>query len=260
MATRRLTGLDMTGQKISNLADPSNAADAVTLSYLQAFLRGLRWKDPVRAASLANVSLAAPGAQLDGVTLVTNDRILLKNQTAPAENGIYVWTGASAALTRAQDADTGAKLLGAAVTVLEGSAPNGDKVFVQTTDGTITVGTTAVNFAAVGGSGTSYTAGNGLQLSGSAFSVVVGNGLIVDGSGVRVDPSIVAQKKSINAAAATTTTFVHNLGTLDVLVSFRDIATGEVVQADVTVTDPNTIVATFANAPAANAIRITVHA
>lgn len=258
MATRRLTGLDMTGQKISNLGDPTNAADAVTLSYLQAFIRGLRWKEPVRAASTGNVTLATPGASLDGVALAVNDRVLLKNQTTASQNGIYVWTGSAAALTRAQDADSGAELVGAAVTSLEGTT-NGDKVWVQTVDA-ITVDTTAVNWAAVGGSGASYTAGNGLQLTGSAFSVVVGNGLIVDGSGVRVDPAVVARKYSVNAAAALTTTVIHNLGTADVIPVFRDTATGEIVQADYTVVDVNSGTATFASAPTTGGVRITIHA
>ena len=136
---KQYTSIDMQGQKITNSADPSAALDLVTLQYLQAFVRGLRWKDSVRAASTANVSLAAPGATLDGVTLVNGDRVLLKNQTTTTENGVYVWTGSAAALTRASDSSTGPLLLGAVYTSTEGTV-NGDKVWVQSLDGVLTVG------------------------------------------------------------------------------------------------------------------------
>lgn len=250
------TPLDLTGLKITGLADPSVATDAVNLQYLQAFVRGLTWKNPAVAASTADVSLAAPGTSLDGVTLVTGDRVLLKAQTVAAENGVYVWTGSAAALTRATDLDEATDLLGAVLTVLGGTT-TGNTVWVQTVD-TITVGTTGISWSPVGGSQAAYTAGNGLALSGGEFSVVAGNGLIVDGTGVRVDPSVVSRKYSINASAASTTTVTHNLGTLDVTPTFREIATGEIVGADYKVVDANSGTATFAIAPAAGEIRITV--
>src|SRR5215831_17274608 len=62
-----------------------------------------RIKPPVRAASTANLSITAPGNPIDGVTLVTGDRILLKDQTTAAQNGLYVWNGASSTLTRVSD-------------------------------------------------------------------------------------------------------------------------------------------------------------
>lgn len=63
-----------------------------------------RQKEPVRAASTAAVTIASPGATLDGVTLSTGDRILLKNQVAAATNGLYLWTGAATPLARTDDA------------------------------------------------------------------------------------------------------------------------------------------------------------
>src|SRR6476469_6615297 len=94
-----LNGLDLNNQQLKNLADGSANTDAVTKQQLDAAIRGLDWKPEVMAASTANVSLAAPGTSLDGYTLVANDRVLLKDQTAPAENGIYVWTASGSALT-----------------------------------------------------------------------------------------------------------------------------------------------------------------
>jgi hypothetical protein len=80
---------------------------------------------------------------IDGVTLSAGDRVLLKDQTTASQNGIYV--ADAAAWTRATDADAAGELLGATVTVSEG-ATNITARFVQITTGTITVGTTAINW------------------------------------------------------------------------------------------------------------------
>ena len=117
-----MNGLDLQSQKVVNLADPSANTDAANKQYVDNVARGLMWKAPVRASATANVVLAAPGATFDGVTLAANDRVLLKAQTTGSENGIWVWTGAAAALTRATDADTGTELApGTSVTVTEGT-------------------------------------------------------------------------------------------------------------------------------------------
>lgn len=107
------------------------------------------WKTVVRAASTANGTLATAfenGDTLDGVTLVTGDRILLKNQTTASENGIYT-VNASGAPTRATDADTGAELVNATVPVSEGTA-NADTIWMCSTNGPITLGSTSLTFAA----------------------------------------------------------------------------------------------------------------
>lgn len=131
-----MNGLDLQSQKIVNLADPSSATDAVTKQYADNLARGAKWKDPVRVATTANGTLATAfenGDTVDGVVLATGDRILLKNQTAGAENGIYV-VAASGAPTRAVDADSAGDLgPGTAVYVTEGTT-NGDKSFAITSD------------------------------------------------------------------------------------------------------------------------------
>lgn len=114
----------------------------------------LPWKHVVRAASTANGTLASAfenGDTLDGVTLATGDRILLKNQTAGAENGIYI-VNPSGAPTRATDADDGFELLGAIVWVSEGTT-NADSIWACTTNAPITVGTTATVWVKVYPSG-----------------------------------------------------------------------------------------------------------
>lgn len=100
----------------------------------------------VKVATTANVDIASPGGTIDGVALGADDRVLAKDQTAAAENGVYQWNGAASPMTRFDDADTGAKIAGAIVRVLEGTA-NAGKVFYLETPAPITLGTTALSFA-----------------------------------------------------------------------------------------------------------------
>lgn len=119
--------VSMNNQKITSLANGTATSDAINLGQLQAAVQGFSWKTSVRAASTANGTLASAfenGDTLDGVTLVTGDRILLKNQTTASEDGIYT-VNASGAPTRAVDADTFGELENATVMVNEGTANAG---------------------------------------------------------------------------------------------------------------------------------------
>lgn len=133
------------------------------------------WKQPVRAATTAAGTLATSfenADTIDGVVLATGDRILIKDQAAGAANGIYV-VAASGAPTRTADFDASSAVLGAAVFVTEGTA-NADKVFFCTTNAPITLGTTALVFAAISG-------GGGF----AQLAVVIGNGVNVLTTGVK---------------------------------------------------------------------------
>lgn len=185
MAMKFGNGIDLQGQKAINVGDPTAGTDGANKQYVDALVRGLSWKQSVVAASTANVTVSSAPATLDGVTLTANDRILLKNQSTGAENGIYVYASTGAALTRATDADTAAKLLGATVTVTKGSTL-ADKVYRLVTDD-VTLGTTALVFTEVGGSSASYTAGDGLGESPAGqFNVTTGTGLEVSSDAVRI--------------------------------------------------------------------------
>lgn len=123
------------------------AAKADT-SYVDAAVAGLSWKQSVRAATDAAGTLASDfenGDEIDGVTLATNDRILIKDQAAPEENGIYI-VAASGAPTRAADANSAAEVLQASVYVQEGTA-HADTQWVCTTNAPITLGVTSLAFA-----------------------------------------------------------------------------------------------------------------
>ena len=139
------------GFKATNLADPAAAQDAATKAYVDALIRGFDWKESVRAASTANLTLSGEQT-IDGVAVVASERVLAKNQTAGAENGIYVC--AAGAWSRSVDADSSAEVTtGLAVLVSEGTA-NADKLYILTTNDPITLGTTALTFGALsGGSG-----------------------------------------------------------------------------------------------------------
>lgn len=259
-----MNGLDLQSQKIVSLADPSAATDAANKQYVDNVARGLQWKAPVRVATTTNGALAsayANGQSIDGVTLATGDRILLKDQTTASENGLYI-VNASGAPTRAVDADTGGELApGTSVTVTAGTV-NGDKVFMIVSDAAITIGTTAQTWGQLGGGGTSYTGGNGINVAGSVISAVAAasGGISVVAGGIQLDSSIAARKfsASIGNGAATSIAVTHNLGTKDVKVTVRQNSNDEHVLADVVSTDINTVTVTFATAPASNAMRVTV--
>lgn len=131
---------------------------------------GKAWKDPVRAASTATVTLAnglENGDSLDGVTLATGDRVLLKNQVAPAEDGIYIVV-ASGAAGRAPDMNTADEADNATVLVEAGTVNGGD-VYTQTAD-IVTIGTTAMVWVKSSEGNTIYTADEStLELIGSQY-------------------------------------------------------------------------------------------
>ncbi len=100
----------------------------------------------VRAASTANATIATldAGQTLDGVTLAAGDRVLLKNQTTAAENGVYVINADGSAATRALDWKAGIDVVGYAARVYEGTA-NENTVWAVYAEPAV-VGTNAPNF------------------------------------------------------------------------------------------------------------------
>src|SRR5262245_21200703 len=244
------SNLDMNGWQITNLGATVNSSNAATKSYVDAAINGLSWKDTVRVASTANVALTGLAA-IDGVTPIAGDRVLLKNQTAPAENGI--WSASSGAWVRALDANSEAALLNAAVFVSEGST-QADTAWVMTTNAPITVGTTALTWVQFGAPAT-YVGGNGLTLTGNVFDVGAGSGITVAADSVAVDTTVIATRAYVDtgsnvahryAAALTGTaspeTITHNLNTRDVHVSVYNGATPyTAVQVDWDAATVNTV-------------------
>ena len=289
-----LAQIDMTNQRIVNVADPSTTTDVATKQYVDNYVQGLAFKDEVAAATTANGALTsayANGQSVDGYTLVTGDRILVKNQTTASENGIYL-VNASGAPTRSADADSGAELRQATVRVANGTV-NGNTQWTCNNTGAITLGTTNLTFVP-SGTGTTYTAGNGLTgsttfavqpngtsldvsssgvkiadaaggngltVSSGVLSVGAGTGISVAADAVAVDTAIVVRKyaAAVGNGSLTSIAVVHNLGTKDITWSLQNSATGEFVTCDATATDANTLTLVFATAPASNAYRVVVH-
>lgn len=163
--------LSLNGQKITGLADGTATTDAATFGQLNAITEAKTWKDPVRVATTANIALSGDQT-IDGVATVAGDRVLVKNQTAASENGIYVTAGGTTAWTRAADANTADEISNATVLVTEGTVAQGD---VFTANDIATLGTDAITFTKTGEGNTTYTAdGTTLVLTGSEFSVATG--------------------------------------------------------------------------------------
>lgn len=155
------------------VADPTDAAHAATKGYVDAARSGLDVKQSVRAATTGPINLASDledGDTLDtSVTLATGDRVLVKNQSTASENGIYV-VQASGAAVRATDFDGTGEVSGGAFTFVEEGTVNADSGWVVTSNGALTVGTSAINWAQFSGAG-QITAGAGLTKTGNTIDV-----------------------------------------------------------------------------------------
>jgi len=199
-----LAGGTMTGaiamgtNKITGLGTPTDGTDAATKNYVDSAAQGIDWKASVRAATTATVTLASDlenGDTLDGVTLATGNRILVKNQSTGSENGIYV-VKASGAPDRSTDADTGAELTSNFAVFVEEGTVNADQGYVLTNDGAITIGTTALTFTQFTGLG-QIVAGTGLDKT--------GNTLDIDSTVTTNDGTQTLTNKTINGSSNTIT-------------------------------------------------------
>ena len=182
--------VSLNSQKITNLADPTADADAANKGYVDGVAQGLDVKDSVVATTTANGTLSsafANGSTIDGVSLSTNDRILIKDQSTQTENGIYT-VNASGAPTRADDLAAGADAAGAFVFIEQGTV-NAENGFVCTSNkGSAVVGTNNLVFSQFSGAG-QITAGNGLEKSGNTLSadLKANGGLVIESSEIAVD-------------------------------------------------------------------------
>jgi hypothetical protein len=161
------------GQKLTNLGNPTGATDGVNKQYVDNLVQGVDAHPSVRAATTADITRSGL-LTIDGVSLANNDRVLVKNQTDPAENGIFVVNSGGAWL-RATDADTWAEHIAAFVFVEEGTTL-GDTAWLSTVDAGGTLNTTDITWVQFG-SATDTTAENIGIGDGSVFESKVGNSL-----------------------------------------------------------------------------------
>lgn len=156
---------------------PSGPNDIVNKYYADLLATGLAWKQPVVCATTpsgGNITLS--GLQtIDTVTVTAGQRVLVKNQTNQAENGIYL--ASATAWSRSLDANTWDELIGAIVFITEGGQK--DTAWYSTTQAGGTLDVTPIIWANFTISAI-YTAGTGLQLIGTEFSIA--NTSVVAGS------------------------------------------------------------------------------
>jgi len=174
-------------------------------AYVDSVASGLDLKCSSHAATTANLSaaynngtsgvgatLTNSGAQaalsVDGQTMASGERVLVKDQSTPAQNGIYTVTtvgdgSTNWVLTRATDFDSSTEITSGAFTFVETGSSYADSGWVMTTDGTITVGTTSLAWSQFSGAG-QITAGDGMTKSGNTLNVGAGSNLLVNADAV----------------------------------------------------------------------------
>lgn len=246
-----------TGKPI-NLPTPVNPGDAVPKTYVDSVAQGIIYKVEVVATSTgANVSLTAPGSTLDGVTLANGNRILLKDQTTASQNGIYIWNGASSALTRSTDFATNSVQQPGTSVFVAGGATYSKAVFTMNTTGSVTVDTTSQTWVQSNGAADINVTAP-LTLTGNTIAIPsplpIANGGTNSTTASAARSALSATGKyavSIGDGSTTTFTVTHGLGTTDVMVEVIDIATGNIELVPVGITGVNTIsIGPFNTAPA----------
>jgi len=193
---------------------PVSGNDVVNKTYLDFFATGISWKQPVNCGTTANITLS--GLQtIDGVTVVAGDRVLVKSQTAPAQNGIYL--ASATAWSRAPDANTWDELISAICFVESGSTLAGSAWYCTIQPGG-TLGVTAVTWSNFSVAAT-YTAGTGLTLTDYVFSITnTGVSAAAYGSASKTLTATVNAQGQLTVLAATdiaiANTQVSGLGTM----------------------------------------------
>lgn len=158
------------GFKVTSLANGTVSTDAVNLGQLTAAVEGRANKDPALWGTTAAIALTGLGTQAGGEwtgALTAGQRILVKNQAASADDGVYL--AAAGAWTRALDMNTGAEATNASVLVLFGATLTGD-TYTQTAT-VATIGTDPQTWVQTGEGATLAADGITLQLVGTTLSV-----------------------------------------------------------------------------------------
>jgi hypothetical protein len=276
--TAPTAAVSLNSQKITNLADPVAATDAANKQYVDSARAGLRLKDAVKAATTANIAALSGTMTIDGVALVAGDRVLVKDQTTAANNGIYVV--AAGAWSRASDADTAAEVADGATTFVQQGTANANSTWAQINTIT-TLGTDAQTWYQQGAA-TAYVGGAGMVLNGTTFDIQAADGSITvnaDNITVGLVPISKGGTGATTAAGARTAlgvpgkfaadlgaftagsemSVVHGLGTTDIAApTFKLISNGQAEEFDWRIIDANTIGITSGISYSSGVYRVTV--
>lgn len=255
---------DFGARNLRSSATPTNANDLANKAYVDLFLNGVTGvKSPVRLATAAALPASTPSGSgvgktitgdangaltVDGVSVVLGDRILLKNQLAGLNNGIYEVTQVGDGsnpfiLTRATDFDQDSEVSGGVLIAVQEGADNADLVFILTTNDPITVDTTALDFVEYP---VAIVAGAGLSKSGAVIDVVTGDGLRIEGGSVVVDPTRTKTNDNAGAITARQVVYVKADGDVDLAAkntsNLVNFALGLVEDASIAAGSPGNII------------------
>jgi len=150
ISTQAANSVSISGGSITGLGAPSSGSDAATKTYVDDLVAGLKTRIICRAATTGNITLSSDlqnGDTLDGITLATGNRVLVKDQSTASQNGIYTVV-ASGTASRDTDFDAIGELAGQLVIIQEGST-NAEKMFLCTTDSDASLGSDTITFTVV---------------------------------------------------------------------------------------------------------------
>ena len=201
IATQAANNVAVTGGSITGLGDPSSSSDAATKNYVDQAVAGLRTRIIAEAGTTGNVDLTADlqnGDTIDGVTLVTGDRVLVKDQTDATENGLYLVV-ASGTASRDPEHDTIAELSGGMVVVNQGTS-NDNKIFLCTTDSDGVIGSTNITYSQVTPANVGTVTSVGLADGGSS-EFTIGNSPITSSGNITITVNAIDTSKITNGAS-----------------------------------------------------------
>ena len=183
IATQDANNVSVSGGSITGLGDPSVSSEAATKNYVDQAVAGLRTRVIAEAATTANIDLTADlqnGDTLDGVTLVTGDRVLVKDQTDATANGLYIVV-ASGTASRDPQFDTIAELSGQMIVVNQGTV-NDNKIFLCTTDSDATIGVSNITYTVITPANVGTVTSVGVADSGSSEFTVANSPITSSGT------------------------------------------------------------------------------
>jgi hypothetical protein len=204
IATQNANNVSISGGSVTGLGDPAVSSEAATKNYVDQAVAGLRNRIIAEAATTANINLTTDlenGDTLDGVTLVTGDRVLVKDQTDATENGLYIVV-ASGAASRDPEHDTIAELSGGMVVVNQGTV-NDNKIFLCTTDSDATIGISNITYTIITPANVGTVTSVGVADSGSS-EFTVANSPITSSGTITLEVNAIDNSKITGLGTAAT--------------------------------------------------------